>query len=151
MEESVCLFFISTAHSGYPGVPESFHVAVCVCSCCHLIRHTNVCHCPGSPRNHVLLHPEVLPSCITVRAWVSIVLTIEIFSSMHDCIAGLQCSLNSVPSKPWPCLEVKQIHYSENMSFYKSFCSSSSRTSGGMSRVFVHDQSFLKTTGSCPP
>lgn len=69
MDGSVYLFFfIYTAHSGYPGVFESFHFAVCISSCCHLIRHTNVSHCPGSPRNHVLLHPEVLPSRIKVRA-----------------------------------------------------------------------------------
>lgn len=67
---------------------------------------------------------------------------------MRDCIAELQCwgssCLNSVLSKPWPCLEVNQIHYSENVSFRKSFCSSSSRTSGRHKQGLCPWLKFLK-------
>lgn len=77
-------FFMYPAYSCHPGVLESLHFAVCICSGCDFIRHTDVSHCLGSPCNHVLLHPEILPSCITVRTQTCVILAIETSFAMHD-------------------------------------------------------------------
>lgn len=109
-------FLLFTAHPSYPGVLEPFYLAVCVCPCCHLLCHTHVPHCPGSPGNHVLLHPEVLPSGIPVRK------SLEHHHSGNGngpCSAEEQCRaalcLNLVLSRLWHCLQVGQIHYSGNV------------------------------------
>lgn len=80
----VLFFLLCAAHSSYPGVPEPFHLAVCVCPGCDLPRHAHVPHCPGSPGNHVLLHPEVLPSGIPVRAQTITILAMEIFPAVQE-------------------------------------------------------------------
>lgn len=126
MEDSVCLFLLCAAHSSHPGVLEPLHVAVRVCPGCDLVRHAHVPHCPGSPGDHVLLHPEVLPSRIPVRAHTITLLAMEISPALQECFAELQCRgascLNSVLSRLWHCLQVGQIHYSGNVSFYKCLC-----------------------------
>lgn len=77
-------FLLCAAHSSYPRVLEPFHLAVCVCPCRDLVRHAHVPHCPGSPGNHVLLHPEVLPSGIPVRAHSITILAVEIHPAVQE-------------------------------------------------------------------
>lgn len=150
------LFPLCTAHSSYPGVLEPFHPAVCVCPCSDLVRHTHVPHRPGSPGNHVLLHPEVFPSRIPVRAQTSVVLAMEMSPAVQNCSAGELCF------KLGP---VKAVALSESGTnplqghFTSAFdSSSSSRASArheqglcAWSKVFGVYRTQKNPAGFCPP
>lgn len=82
------LYFICLAHSCYSGVPKPFHLAVCVCSRCNFLRHTNVSRCPSSSCYHMLFHPKILSSGIEVRISTRFILAIEMCSEVHDMIPG---------------------------------------------------------------
>lgn len=141
MEDSVCCFLLCTAHPSYPGVLEPLHLAVCVCPCCDLLRHTHVPHRPGAPGHHVLLHPEVLPSRLPVRA-----------PPAHPGTGDSSCSAGELHAYIWSCqgcgtgCKWDKCSAMEMCHFTRAFVGSSSSRACVMKQT-LHDQRFLEFTG----